>query len=383
MNTIQYPPPVPPQLLLHQQLYDPGAATAYQEYSVAQGHIAQSQGELPLALGEVVVLMHDYNNGWAYGYSKSRMVYGTFPVACISAPQTVAEQPAEQISSPIQSNTKLQSSSASAKTAEKEQSTFKVGQVYTAVASFIPDREDEIGLCIGDKLELQHIFDDSWAEGFNNSTNNDGFFPLECLNPAMNLLGLSDPHRSYPQRVSSDCNQAPTLKFSAKAAQDASRASVASTVTEQRTPPTSINRVRIASTRTMELRQSLPNSPSGQSPRHMSLYSIDSVYISKSNSLQKENDTPDRNEFSKRKSSIHSPAAAGGGRASLYTVDERVDEPLYTVIHYFEPQMEDEIELCVRDKVRMVEEFDDGWAVVVNLETDEEGMVPLRCVERG
>ncbi|KAI8844646.1 hypothetical protein BJ741DRAFT_687249 [Chytriomyces cf. hyalinus JEL632] len=381
INKTQYPVAVPSQLVLQQQLYDPGApATVYQEYSVAQAHFASSQGELALMLGDIVVLMHDYNNGWAYGYNKSAMVYGTFPVACVSQTQTVA---AKRISTPIEANTKNQASSESSKTSEKGPS-FKVGQVYTAMASFIPDRDDEIGLCIGDKIDLLRIFDDAWADGFNNSTNKDGFFPLECLNPDINLSGRSDPHRSYPQRVSSDYNQAPTLKISAKAAHDPSRASVASTAAEQhmsRSPHSASSNARTVAigTRTMELRHSLPDSPPGKSPKHPSLYSIDSVYMSKSDHLQKENDTLERNEFSKRKSSVYS---AAGVRASLYTVEERNEEPLYIVIHYFEPQLEDEIELCVRDKVRLLEEFNDGWAVVLNLETDEEGMVPLRCVER-
>ncbi|TPX67787.1 hypothetical protein CcCBS67573_g07408 [Chytriomyces confervae] len=384
INNVQYPVPVPPHLVLQQQLYDPGAAavaaaTVYQEYSVSQAHFAQSQGELALMLGDIVVLMHDYNNGWAYGYNKSAMVYGTFPVACVSETHMVA---AKRISTPIQADSKPQSLSVSSKTVEKEL-TFNVGQVYTAVASFIPDRDDEIGLCIGDKIELLHIFDDAWADGFNNSTNKDGFFPLECLNPDINLPATSDTHRSYPQRVSSDYNQAPTLKLSAKVAHDPSRASAASTVAEQHTsPPSASSNARIvaAGTRTMEVRHSLPDSSPGKSPKHPSLYSIDSVYMAKSDHLQKENDTLERNEFSKRTSSIYS---AVGSRASLYTIEERKEEPLlYTVIHYFQPQLEDEIELCVRDKVRLLEEFNDGWAVVFNLETDEEGMVPLRCVER-
>ncbi|KAJ3226704.1 hypothetical protein HDU78_010314 [Chytriomyces hyalinus] len=393
INNIQSPSATSPQMILQQQLYDPGAAAFYKEYTVTQAHVARSQGELNLELGQVIVLMHDYNNGWAYGYSKSGMVYGTFPVACFSTIQTSPSQRPKRMSvvgnqadgKPQPLNT---SSNGVAKESPIPQPTFKVGQLCTAVASFIPDRNDEMGLCIGDKIELQHVFDDDWAAGFNNSTNKDGFFPLECVNPAMSLSRRSDPHRSYPQRISSDCNHAPTLKIPKYQAQNPLRASVASTVADQRmslgpTPSMSNNNVRIVATgtRMMQVRQVSsvqPDSPPEKnSPKHTSLYSIDSVYTSKAEHLQKENDTLVRNEFSKRKSSIYSTM----GRASLYTVEER-NEPLYTVIRYFEPELEDEIELCARDKVRVLEEFDDGWAVVVNLDTDEEGMVPIRCIER-
>ncbi|KAJ3228784.1 hypothetical protein HDU81_005878 [Chytriomyces hyalinus] len=376
-------------MIIQQQLYDPGAAAFYKECTVSQAHVARSQGELTLELGEIVVLMHDYNNGWAYGYSKSGMAYGTFPVACFSKMQASPSPRPKRMSVVNQSDAKPQPLNVSSNAPPKEppvpQLTFKVGQLCTAVASFIPDRNDEMGLCIGDKIELLHVFDDDWAAGFNNSTNKDGFFPLECVNPAMSLSRRSDPHRSYPPRISSDCNSAPTLKIPKYTAQDASRASVASTVADQRTSlgsPSMSNNVRVVATgtRMMEVRQissALPDSPPEKSPKHTSLYSIDSVYTSKAEHLQKENDTLVRKEFSKRKSSIYSTM----GRASLYTVEER-NEPLYTVIRYFEPELEDEIELCARDKVRVLEEFDDGWAVVVNLDTEEEGMVPLRCIER-
>ncbi|KAJ3397872.1 hypothetical protein CcCBS67573_g02168 [Chytriomyces confervae] len=393
ISSIQSPPATSPQMILQQQLYDPGAAAFYKEYTVAQAHVARSQGELNLELGQVIVLMHDYNNGWAYGYSKSGMVYGTFPVACFSTIQASPSQRPKRMSVVVnQADAKPQSLNISSNRVGKEtpipQSTFKVGQLCTAVASFIPDRNDEMGLCIGDKIELQHVFDDDWAAGFNNSTNKDGFFPLECVNPAMSLSRRSDPLRSYPQRIASDCNHAPTLKIPKYQTQNPLRASVASTVADERTslvgspPSMSNNNVRIVATgtRMMEVRQVSsvqPDSPPGKSPKHTSLYSIDSVYTSKAEHLQKENDTLVRNEFSKRKSSIYSTM----GRASLYTVEER-NEPLYTVIRYFEPELEDEIELCARDKVRVLEQFDDGWAVVVNLDTDEEGMVPIRCIER-
>ncbi|KAJ1986109.1 hypothetical protein H4R33_003555 [Dimargaris cristalligena] len=70
------------------------------------------------------------------------------------------------------------------------------------------------------------------------------------------------------------------------------------------------------------------------------------------------------------------------GRASpTVTYKHLSTDPLRCrVIHPFVPRMEDEIALLPGQSLLLFKTFDDGWAVAYNLDTEQEGTVPLVCV---
>ncbi|KAI8811627.1 hypothetical protein BJ742DRAFT_655359, partial [Cladochytrium replicatum] len=45
------------------------------------------------------------------------------------------------------------------------------------------------------------------------------------------------------------------------------------------------------------------------------------------------------------------------------------------------PEMGDEIELLKGDEVEILEQYEDGWAFGLNLETNQSGAFPLSCLE--
>jgi hypothetical protein len=51
------------------------------------------------------------------------------------------------------------------------------------------------------------------------------------------------------------------------------------------------------------------------------------------------------------------------------------------VTHAYEATLQDELVLNVGDKVYIVKEFDDGWALGIHKETEKEGAFPLICTE--
>jgi len=53
----------------------------------------------------------------------------------------------------------------------------------------------------------------------------------------------------------------------------------------------------------------------------------------------------------------------------------------YIVIYSYEPQLEDELELHINDKVHVIEEYEDGWMKANNITTGEEGMAPKVCIK--
>jgi len=53
----------------------------------------------------------------------------------------------------------------------------------------------------------------------------------------------------------------------------------------------------------------------------------------------------------------------------------------YTCSYPYEPKLDDELELRVNDKVKILEEFEDGWMKAMNITTGKEGMAPIVCVK--
>ncbi|OMH80124.1 hypothetical protein AX774_g3935 [Zancudomyces culisetae] len=56
-----------------------------------------------------------------------------------------------------------------------------VGKPREVHSTFFANREDEIGLKVGEKVLVQIAFDDGWAVGKNTNTDEEGTFPLACL----------------------------------------------------------------------------------------------------------------------------------------------------------------------------------------------------------
>jgi hypothetical protein len=56
------------------------------------------------------------------------------------------------------------------------------------------------------------------------------------------------------------------------------------------------------------------------------------------------------------------------------------DDAMVCVFEY-QSSLLDEIDLEIGDRVRIIQKFDDGWALGLNLNTDKEGAFPFQCVE--
>ncbi|KAJ3100201.1 hypothetical protein HDU97_002433 [Phlyctochytrium planicorne] len=52
---------------------------------------------------------------------------------------------------------------------------------YKVSVPWIPQRFDELALTPGDRVIVYHIYEDGWCEGRNETTGNEGVFPLACL----------------------------------------------------------------------------------------------------------------------------------------------------------------------------------------------------------
>ncbi|KAI9332855.1 hypothetical protein BDR26DRAFT_869067, partial [Obelidium mucronatum] len=74
--------------------------------------------------------------------------------------------------------------------------------------------------------------------------------------------------------------------------------------------------------------------------------------------------------------------APGGGQTESMYVDNNQAADVHIAVYDFSPQMPDEIELRVGDKVQLKHQYDDGWAQGTNLSNgNKTGLFPLDCLE--
>nr|OQO19664.1 hypothetical protein B0A51_10973 [Rachicladosporium sp. CCFEE 5018] len=90
-----------------------------------------------------------------------------------------------------------------------------------------------------------------------------------------------------------------------------------------------------------------------------------------------EGDGTDRtNSMSSTNSANSATAAAGGAPAA------RGPNNVHRVQLDFKPSMEDELELISGQLVRMLHEYDDGWALCIRMDRTQQGVVPRTCLSK-
>ncbi|KAF5020503.1 hypothetical protein F66182_7466 [Fusarium sp. NRRL 66182] len=83
--------------------------------------------------------------------------------------------------------------------------------------------------------------------------------------------------------------------------------------------------------------------------------------------------------------SASSPTASGhegpsGGAAAIAAAGGPINSAVHRVQLDFKPTMDDELELRAGDLVRLLHEYDDGWALCIRLDRSRQGVVPRTCL---
>jgi len=68
-----------------------------------------------------------------------------------------------------------------------------------------------------------------------------------------------------------------------------------------------------------------------------------------------------------------------GAAQAEHSISHLLLNQVCTVAYASQPENEDELYLCVGDKVRILEVYDDGWAYSLHISSGLEGMIPLNC----
>ena len=68
-----------------------------------------------------------------------------------------------------------------------------------------------------------------------------------------------------------------------------------------------------------------------------------------------------------------------GDASAEHSISHILLNQVCTVAYASQPENEDELYLCVGDKVKILEVYDDGWAYSLHVSSGLEGMIPLNC----
>ncbi|PQE28901.1 SH3 domain protein [Rutstroemia sp. NJR-2017a BBW] len=89
--------------------------------------------------------------------------------------------------------------------------------------------------------------------------------------------------------------------------------------------------------------------------------------------------SPTASEFSNASASTAAPVQTATGMA-IAAAGGPPNSAVHRVQLDFTPSMEDELELRAGDLIRVLHEYDDGWALCIRLDRSQQGVVPRTCL---
>ncbi|KAG8422492.1 hypothetical protein J3459_010341 [Metarhizium acridum] len=90
--------------------------------------------------------------------------------------------------------------------------------------------------------------------------------------------------------------------------------------------------------------------------------------------------SPAGTEFSMTSASSGAPMPPSNGAAAIAAAGGPPNSNVHRVQLDFKPSLDDEMELKAGDLVRLLHEYDDGWALVIRLDRSQQGVVPRTCL---
>ncbi|KAH7165587.1 hypothetical protein EDB81DRAFT_640898, partial [Dactylonectria macrodidyma] len=90
--------------------------------------------------------------------------------------------------------------------------------------------------------------------------------------------------------------------------------------------------------------------------------------------------SPAGTEFSINSAAPGAPEAPSHSAAAIAAAGGPVNSSVHRVQLDFNPTMDDELEMKAGDLVRLLHEYDDGWALCIRLDRSRQGVVPRTCL---
>ncbi|KAJ3031215.1 UNVERIFIED_CONTAM: SH3-domain kinase binding protein 1 [Siphonaria sp. JEL0065] len=210
------------------------AANANTVYRVLHKYDAALDDELDLIVGNDIIVLQEFDDGWAKGMEPASGSVGLFPMTCVGPAFTGVNTNNSKYSSVYSKRTSSISTkstqfnkSSSAGGNDTSRATSSLGptaattsasknqvaltgdkSTLTVIHPYEAGDSDELTLVVGRTLVIVEEFDDGWCEGRDIITNKSGIFPLACVARGNNVSSTQRRPESFAKRRSS-IRQAP------------------------------------------------------------------------------------------------------------------------------------------------------------------------------
>ncbi|KAI8622359.1 hypothetical protein BC830DRAFT_671930 [Chytriomyces sp. MP71] len=155
----------------------------------AYAYIPQNNDELETEEGDEIIVLAEFDDGWGRGICLRTNIEGFFPLALLEMYADEKQNQSQVYSNRVSSmygqpKQQMSHNSVYSTFTENQRTSVMIsstGKPYTVVEHFLPERDDELELYVGERVTLVQPYDDGWGFGININTNREGVFPLYCL----------------------------------------------------------------------------------------------------------------------------------------------------------------------------------------------------------
>ncbi|KAJ3204307.1 Sorbin and SH3 domain-containing protein 2 [Entophlyctis luteolus] len=321
---------------------------------------AFNNDEMPLSIGDIVIIKEFYDDGWCFGNKVGSGVSGYFPKEC------VAEAPGMKSADPTKANFNKRVSSVFGNEVVSNNATpIPPPSGYFVKFDYYPTMSDELPLRSGDRVFVYEEYDDGWAFGTNAQTRAEGLFPLDILvNFVSNKFNSSNRLNRASSLTSGIKKNATVLIGNKPPAADKKKNPDAFEVIYDFNPAQGDElALRIGDLVVVKHRYD-DGSNDGLFPLDCLSMEVNTPRKQRASSMYGSQDNSSSNIFGAYAGSNESPKKDGSEK----------------VVYDFAPERSDEIELRVGQDVIVTKKFDDGWGYGRNITTGSKGNFPLDCL---
>ncbi|KAI8622358.1 hypothetical protein BC830DRAFT_1089611 [Chytriomyces sp. MP71] len=334
--------------------------------------------EVALAVGDNVNINKAYDDGWCFGTNTSTRRNGYFPWDCLAS--YVVNNPSVKSNAAgkkqrVSSIYDVQAPSIAANISDSESD--------VVVYAFSPQNSDECALRVSDRVVVKHEFDDGWCFGVNMSTGEEGSFPLDCLASR----SRPDEHPTMKSRMSSLYGVTPATSNTDNETHSIYGTPSTSAMLLNMPPPPEDGTQEVIYTFSPERDDELLLRPGDHV---IVMHSFDDGWSYGKNVSDGGREGNFPNDCLKPTadgSSVKNPKQRGSSiygapnTNSIYQIN--ANQPgiqSREVLYDFAPQNADEVTLFAGDQVEILKIYDDGWCLIHNLTSGQEGLCPEDCI---
>ncbi|KAJ3235462.1 hypothetical protein HDU78_005213 [Chytriomyces hyalinus] len=172
-------------------------------FRVVHTYKAALDDEMSIVAGNDVIVLQEFDDGWAKGMEPASGKIGLFPMTCVARGNDANSFSFSKHASVYSKRTSSISRRSIVAAAVKESNHDTGKDTVVVVHSYEANESDELTLIPGRTIWILDEFDDGWCEGRDPVNNKTGVFPMACVSRNQSADGPARKPDSFAKRRSS------------------------------------------------------------------------------------------------------------------------------------------------------------------------------------